>query len=206
MPRSSHSRSPVSMTVWLVAAALVVGAVVATTRLTGSSDSNSAVELAASSRRHPKPCATAPAGTKKVTLKSKWGTYRDHGVTQHIGDGQEPLSAVTNCTPVTTAPATGQPAAGEPTSTDPAATDPGATDPGATDPGATDPGATDPGATDPAAPTTAPAAPPAGGGLEVLARDCTGSKLPEHDGFQNGDRCVTTEFGRSATPPTTRRC
>ena len=32
-------------------------------------------------------------------------------------------------------------------------------------------------------------------GLDVLARDCSKSNLPPHDGFQKGDRCVSTEFG-----------
>jgi hypothetical protein len=32
-------------------------------------------------------------------------------------------------------------------------------------------------------------------GLEILANDCTDSALAAHDGFQNGGRCVSTEFG-----------
>src|SRR3954447_3326915 len=32
-------------------------------------------------------------------------------------------------------------------------------------------------------------------GLDVLATDCTDSKLLPHDGFQKGDRCVSTQFG-----------
>jgi hypothetical protein len=32
-------------------------------------------------------------------------------------------------------------------------------------------------------------------GLTVLGRDCAGSELTPHDGFQNGSRCVATEFG-----------
>jgi hypothetical protein len=32
-------------------------------------------------------------------------------------------------------------------------------------------------------------------GLDVLARDCAKSNLPPHDGFQKGDRCVSTAFG-----------
>jgi len=32
-------------------------------------------------------------------------------------------------------------------------------------------------------------------GLDVLATDCTDSKLLPHDGFQKGDRCVSTAFG-----------
>jgi hypothetical protein len=32
-------------------------------------------------------------------------------------------------------------------------------------------------------------------GLDILANTCEGSTLPPHDGFQKGDRCVSTEFG-----------
>ncbi|MEV0003533.1 hypothetical protein AB0H28_14770 [Micromonospora sp. NPDC050980] len=35
-------------------------------------------------------------------------------------------------------------------------------------------------------------------GLEVLAKDCTDSRLAAHDGFQNGNRCVSTAFGEVA--------
>ncbi|WP_030491304.1 hypothetical protein [Micromonospora chokoriensis] len=34
-----------------------------------------------------------------------------------------------------------------------------------------------------------------GAGLGVLANDCDESRLQPHDGFQNGNRCVKTEFG-----------
>ena len=34
-----------------------------------------------------------------------------------------------------------------------------------------------------------------GAGLGVLANDCDESQLQPHDGFQNGNRCVSTEFG-----------
>ncbi|GAB3802323.1 hypothetical protein [Micromonospora zhanjiangensis] len=33
------------------------------------------------------------------------------------------------------------------------------------------------------------------GGLDVLANNCNNSKLQAHDGFQNGNRCVSTAFG-----------
>ncbi|MGW4947698.1 hypothetical protein ACWEOZ_39610 [Actinoplanes sp. NPDC004185] len=32
-------------------------------------------------------------------------------------------------------------------------------------------------------------------GLQILANSCEDSKLDAHDGFQKGDRCVSTEFG-----------
>jgi len=31
--------------------------------------------------------------------------------------------------------------------------------------------------------------------LEILGNTCDGSQLPPHDGFQNGNRCVSTQFG-----------
>ncbi|SCG61875.1 hypothetical protein GA0074704_3815 [Micromonospora siamensis] len=34
-----------------------------------------------------------------------------------------------------------------------------------------------------------------GNGLGVLAKDCGNSRLQPHDGFQNGNRCVSTAFG-----------
>ena len=39
------------------------------------------------------------------------------------------------------------------------------------------------------------ATPPPGAGLGILANSCDNSTLAPHDGFQNGNRCVSTEFG-----------
>ncbi|MFD1528242.1 hypothetical protein [Pseudonocardia aurantiaca] len=36
-------------------------------------------------------------------------------------------------------------------------------------------------------------------GLDVLGRDCSNSKLPPHNGFQEAPRCVETEFGEVAS-------
>ncbi|MBC3194260.1 hypothetical protein H7X46_24725 [Pseudonocardia sp. C8] len=36
------------------------------------------------------------------------------------------------------------------------------------------------------------------GGLDVLASDCSGSRLAPHDGFQKAPRCVSTAFGEVA--------
>ncbi|MET8265466.1 hypothetical protein ABZU92_15905 [Micromonospora arida] len=45
-------------------------------------------------------------------------------------------------------------------------------------------------------PTTTPGGGTApGAGLGVLANDCDESQLEPHNGFQNGNRCVSTEFG-----------
>lgn len=38
-----------------------------------------------------------------------------------------------------------------------------------------------------------------GNGLGVLAKDCANSKLQPHDGFQAGNRCVSTAFGEVGT-------
>jgi hypothetical protein len=81
----------------------------------------------------------------------------------------------------------------------------------AADPAASGSASADPSATDTAAPpteaTTAPAdpapapsdtagtTPPPGAGLGVLTNNCSTSTLPAHTGFQDGDRCVSTEFG-----------
>jgi hypothetical protein len=49
-------------------------------------------------------------------------------------------------------------------------------------------------APDPSA-TSGEVTPPPGAGLGILTNNCSTSKLELHDGFQKGDRCVTTEFG-----------
>jgi len=36
-------------------------------------------------------------------------------------------------------------------------------------------------------------------GLDVIANSCAGSRLQPHDGFQKGDRCVSTAFGEVAS-------
>jgi hypothetical protein len=49
-------------------------------------------------------------------------------------------------------------------------------------------------APDPSA-TSGEVTPPPGAGLGILTNNCSTSQLELHDGFQKGDRCVTTEFG-----------
>src|SRR4051812_27526987 len=67
----------------------------------------------------------------------------------------------------------------------------------------------DPAATATVAPTVDASATPAGtappgegnkpnNGLDVLARACSQSKLPPHDGFQKAPACVSTAFGEVA--------
>ncbi len=47
-------------------------------------------------------------------------------------------------------------------------------------------------------PAPAPTTPPPGAGLGVLTNSCETSNLEAHDGFQRGERCVSTEFGEVA--------
>ena len=44
-------------------------------------------------------------------------------------------------------------------------------------------------------PTQGQTAPPPGAGLGILTNSCDTSTLERHDGFQKGNRCVSTEFG-----------
>ncbi|MFI1993491.1 hypothetical protein [Actinoplanes sp. NPDC020271] len=50
-----------------------------------------------------------------------------------------------------------------------------------------------------AAPTTAAGGAVPGANLGILTNSCKTSKLAAHDGFQKGDRCVSTEFGEVAS-------
>jgi hypothetical protein len=52
------------------------------------------------------------------------------------------------------------------------------------------------------APSGASPAPSAPEGIGELASTCEGSALPQHDGFQNGDRCVHTSFGEVGSAAT----
>ncbi len=44
-----------------------------------------------------------------------------------------------------------------------------------------------------------PGTPPPGAGLGILTNNCQTSNLDGHDGFQNGNRCVSTAFGEVGT-------
>ena len=50
---------------------------------------------------------------------------------------------------------------------------------------------------------TAPAPAPSASGpaLQILGNTCDASKLPLHDGFQAGNKCVSTEFGEVGSTP-----
>jgi hypothetical protein len=177
---------------------LTVGGLVAFTQFSdGDAGATSDdVALAASGR------CVAPREARANGARDNAGWYIDRqGATQHIDDGAVEISAQTRrrCSgrwarPTVNPSATTDPVQTTDPGTDPSeGTDPSATDPG-TDPSATEPGqepSEEPSATQPPA-TTAP--PP----LQILGNNCDGSQFPPHDGFQNGDRCVSTEFGEVA--------
>lgn len=49
------------------------------------------------------------------------------------------------------------------------------------------------------APAASPSSSAPASQLEILGNNCDTSGLPPHDGFQNGDRCVSTAFGEVAS-------
>lgn len=113
------------------------------------------------------PAPTVAPGTPRPGASA--GTYAGEraGVRHHIGDGQEPANAETLARRGRgQGNCTPAPGSGNPGST----TSPGT---GSGNPGTGNPG----------------------GGLEILGNNCEGSQRQAHDGFQNGDRCVSTQFG-----------
>jgi hypothetical protein len=170
---------------------LTVGGLVAFTQFSAddSGATSDDVALTASGR------CVAPREARANSARARSGWYVDaEGSTQHLGDGQVPISAETRrrCSGRWARPTTNPSATTDPVET----TDPG-TDPSETtapDPsegqGGGDPSEA-PSATQPPA-TTAP--PP----LQILGNNCDDSEFAPHDGFQNGDRCVSTSFGEVA--------
>jgi hypothetical protein len=139
---------------------------------------------AASPAYHDKPPATAKP-TAKPTSRNNNGGHNNGGHNKGAGH-HSGRTTTAQADPTTDAAATDS---DDPT-TEAAATD--SADP-TTDEAATDTAA--------ATATTAPAA--AGGiannnGLDVLARDCSNSKLDPHTGFQVAPACVSTAFGEVA--------
>jgi hypothetical protein len=139
---------------------------------------------AASPGYHYKPPATAKPTAKPTSHNNDGG----HKGNYHRGGSKTTTAAADATTDETVA-------SDDPTA-DPAATD---TADATTDPAATDTTA----ATDTAAATATTAPADAGGiannnGLDVLARDCSKSKLPQHTGFQVAPACVSTAFGEVA--------
>jgi hypothetical protein len=147
---------------------------------------------AASPGYHYKPPSTA---TVKPTAKPTSRNNGHHNSNYHHGG--------TKTTTAAADPTTDETVASDDPTTDAAATD---TSDATTDPAATDTAdaTTDPAAATDTAAATATTAPADGGiannnGLDVLARDCSKSKLPPHTGFQVAPACVSTAFGEVAS-------
>ncbi|SNY49714.1 Pecanex-like protein 1 [Paractinoplanes atraurantiacus] len=191
-----------------VAATLVAfGGIVTVTQVSNAStDRNQRKALSACDRIQAPPPA-------ELSTKTRKGTYTTNNgrVTQHADDGAGDTVSVstlrTRCrnwvmnnvgnngqatTPPTT-PATNEPAAGEPSASAPA--EEGGNNGGEQggDNGGQQGG--DNGDQPDPQPTESQTTPPPGAGLGILTNSCDTSQLTPHDGFQNGNRCVSTEFG-----------
>jgi hypothetical protein len=210
--RSSSSRTSGSRGRgdWRLAAALAgtlaVGGLVAFTQFSGGGEpaSSDDVALAASGR------CVAPREAQANSARSRSGWYVDaQGSTQHIGDGAVSVSPQTRrrCAGNWARPSVNPSATADPVATTTA--DPGAGNGGNNggNAGGGDTGGNagggnnggdnggDNGGNEQPPATTAPP-PPAP--LEILGNNCDESQLQPHDGFQNGDRCVSTSFGEVA--------
>jgi hypothetical protein len=205
---TSPSRRPGSRGDWRLAAALAgilaVGGVVAITQFSGGDGSTSDDVALAAARR-----CVAPREAQANSARSRAGWYIDrNGATQHIDDGTVLVSPEQRrrCAGNWTRPTVNPSATQDPVATTDPATDPseGGSDPSETDGngGGSDPSATssegngggsDPSETAAPPPSTTPPAP-----LQILGNNCDNSTLAPHDGFQNGNRCVSTSFGEVA--------
>jgi hypothetical protein len=199
-----------------VATLAVFGGIVAVTQVSSASTTRTQKKALSACDN----IATPPK--TKLSTKTRPGTYTTNGgphggkITQHADDGAGDVPSVDTlrrrCRDwvmnnvggknngggknnsgggnATTAPAA-DPSASGGTGADPSAS---ASDGTGTGGGNTGGGATD-------QPTVAPTdsgaatSPPPGAGLGVLTNNCSTSTLPAHTGFQDGDRCVSTEFG-----------
>jgi hypothetical protein len=139
----------------------------------------------------PAACDVAAASTG---YHNDWsGQGQQGGGRQNGGGGSKPTGANSTGANSTGAASTSAAASTNDQGVDDPVVDPTAENPG--DPAASVTATVDASAT--VAPTVAP---PAGenNGLDVLARDCSQSKLTPHDGFQKAPACVSTAFGEVA--------
>jgi hypothetical protein len=196
-----------------VATLVAFGGIVAVTQVSDAS-TRRATQRALSACNKMK----APTGTE-LSTETKRGTWTTNGgtVTQHADDGAGDLATTADLrrrcrewvlenAGGNTGGTSGRPSpsastadtkAGEP-STDPS--DPAA---GPSDPAASPSDSSSAPDQPPASPSesqSSPATPPSGDPtppppLEILTNSCDTSSLPPHNGFQIGDRCVSTEFG-----------
>jgi len=147
--------------------------------------------------------AAAPA-SQKLSPGARWLARRgvtidSHGAHNYWGDGQDPTASggstaastpAPASTPVST-PASNPGATGS--SSQPVGSGSGDCAPGAATSSATAGGSATGSASQPGSPTTS------GADLQILGNSCQSSTLPPHTGFQDGDRCVSTQFGEVGT-------
>jgi hypothetical protein len=130
----------------------------------------------------------APKSTK-LSTKTKRGTYTTNGgkVTQHADDGAGDVPSANTlrqrCRTWVMQNGGGK---GNGGGAQPSASASGGTQAGDPSEAPSSPPATGGGGA---------ATPPPGAGLGILTNSCATSTLAPHDGFQKGDRCVSTEFG-----------
>jgi hypothetical protein len=205
--RSSPSRTSGSRGDWRLAAVLAVimavGGLVAFTQFSGGGEPESSDDVALAGARR----CVVPREAQANGARSRAGWYVDRqGATQHIGDGQVQVSSELRrrCAGNWARPSVNPSATTDPVAT----TDPnngggnngGGQNGGGNDGGGNDGGGQNGGGNGGQEPTpsasTSTSAPPAP--LEILGNNCDNSQLAPHDGFQNGDRCVSTAFGEVA--------
>ncbi|MFG1604140.1 Pecanex-like protein 1 [Actinoplanes sp. NPDC049265] len=175
----------------IAAAATIVafGAIVTVTQVSDASTKRSTDRALAACDR-----IQAPRSSK-LSSETKKGTYKQGKVTQHSDDGASDVPSTQTlrdrCRRWVMQNAGNNTGGGKPQPSQSGNTNAGGGQNGG---GQTGGGQTGGGQNNGGAQT-----PPPGAGLDILARDCSKSQLQEHDGFQNGNRCVTTEFGEVGT-------
>jgi len=137
----------------------------------------------------PAACDVAAAST---------GYHSDWSGQGRQNTGSKPTGANSTGANSTGANSTGAASTSAAASTNDQGVDDPVVDPTAENPG--DPAASVTATVDASATVAPTVAPPAGenNGLDVLARDCSQSKLTPHDGFQKAPACVSTAFGEVA--------
>jgi hypothetical protein len=176
---------------------MAVGGVIAFTQFSGGGEpsSSDAVALAAARR-----CVAPREAQAANGARSRAGWYVDkQGATQHLGDGAVQVSPQLRrrCAGNWARPSVNPSATADPVATTTAPNAGGGNNGGGNNNGGNS-GGNNGGNNggQPAATTTTTSAAPAP--LEILGNNCDNSKFPPHDGFQNGNRCVSTAFGEVA--------
>jgi hypothetical protein len=188
-----------------VATLAVFGGIVAVTQVSNASTTKTQKKALTA-------CDNIAAPPKaKLSTKTRPGTYTTNNgkVTQHADDGAGDVPSVNTLRDRCrqwVMNNTGGKGGGQGNATTAPAADPSASGNtgGGNNGGGNNGGGNNGGGAATTQPTAAPtdagnggatASPPPGAGLGVLANSCANSTLAPHDGFQKGDRCVSTAFG-----------